>query len=212
MLMLAAWFMWGMRHPAYVAKSQAELDRNRNSHLRFPDKNDVLVPEAYRLDAEYWRKRFGQRDIVNDCGRGLQDGVAIQINRTFGTNTNVTVIGDALVRVDFPYMHVSAYRSADGRGNDAVFNPLADQVRLDKSVSRLSFRDKVRLWRLMHDENLFALPEEGSDVGTMIDGTSGMVVICRNGLRYVFVRNLNGGQVEPQLKELMGFAPPKPDH
>lgn len=211
-LVLAAWFLWGLRPEFHVPESQAELDRNRNSHLRFPGETDASVPEAYRLDAGYWRKRFGQRDVADDCGRSLRDGVEIRISRTFGTNTSATVTDGILVSVDFPYTHASAYRPADDRGNGAIFDPRADQVSLDRRVSRLSLRQKIRLWRLMNDDRLFELPEEGPDVGTMLDGTSGFVVVCRKGLRYFFIRNLNGGHVEPQLKELLGFSSRRMSH
>ncbi len=205
MLALAGWFLWGMRSQAYVPKSQAELDRNRNSRFHFEFQAN-RIPEDVRLNDAYWRERFAQLDVANECGKSLRDGIAIQITRSFTTNTTVTIVGDQLNRVDFPYMMPSAYRSATNGSKGIVFNPLADKVQLKRSISGLSFRQKVRLWFLLRDEDLFRFPEVQPDLWTMLDGDSGWIVVCRHGLRYAFSRNLNGDLVEPELRKLLEFA------
>lgn len=205
LLVLAGGFLWKMRPQPYVPKSQAELDRNRNSRLHF-EFQENLIPENVRLNNAYWRKRFAQLDVANECGKELRDGIAIRITRSFTTNTSVTIVGDKLNRVDFPYMMPLAYRSTTDGSKELVFNPLADKVYLKRNVSDLSFRQKTHLWVLLRDEDLFLLPEEQPDLWTMIDGTSGFIVICRKGLRYAFSRNLNGDLVEPQLREFLEFA------
>jgi hypothetical protein len=203
MLMLAAWFMWGMRHPAYVAKSQAELDMNRGSRLIF---SEADLPKAFRLNDVYWAQRFKQPDVKSACGKQILEGVVVGIRPSFSDGTQVTIIGNELYRVDYPPVMPLAYEPAGQDLLDAEFNPKANAIQLRITDSRLSTWQKMKIRLIVDRSDLLLLPEIRTDGESVLDGTSAWILVCHNGLRYAFSRHLQGDKIEWPISQLLEFA------